>query len=170
MVEPQQYYLFAHIYGGSSKFLYLQTAILREYKTFAGSHVGTLMPWQLKHIKTLTWTFRSTPIYFFICIYITLYKEWTRKKVKNIKESLEKTASGHSGHSGLPGPKSTPPCAAASLPPSGGTCGEHASSECPWKPMTRQVKHSRCEMHGDTLGIPAILAILAKKIRLDEHG
>jgi len=25
-------------------------------------------------------------------------------------------------------------------------------------------------MHGDTLGIPAILAILAKKIRLDEHG
>ena len=56
-----------YIYGGWSKFLYLQTAILREYKTVAGSHVGTLMPWQLKPLHGPL--DRLPYIYLFICIY-----------------------------------------------------------------------------------------------------
>ena len=73
LVEPQQYIIGLHththiyIYGGWSKFLYLQTAILREYKTVAGSHVGTLMPWQLKPLHGPL--DRLPYIYLFICIY-----------------------------------------------------------------------------------------------------
>lgn len=90
---------------------------------------------------------------------------------------MEKTASGHSGHGDIVDSLDRNPHLHVPLHLfrhlAGPSCGEHASSECPWKPMTGQVKHSRCETHGDTLGIPAILTILAQKsqkIRLDEHG